>query len=133
MQADVIRDFATTAPSDRVWRDRRWQCSLGASCLLHGALLAALLMTWHTQPKTQPLLRPIPVTLIHTDETAPDRAALPAQAAAEPPAPPKEEAPASPAPAIARANPTPPAAPAKPSHEAAPTKARPALPPAPAA
>jgi protein TonB len=101
--------------------------------LLHGALLAALLMTWHIEPKPQPLLRPIPVTLIHTDETAPERAALPAQAA-EPSATPKEEALASPAPpAVARANPTPPAAPAKPSHEIAPTKPKPATPPAPAA
>lgn len=133
MQANVIRDFATTAPSDRVWRDRRWQCSLGASCLLHGALLAALLMTSHIQPKPQPLLHPISVTLIHTDETAPERAAQPAQAA-EPPAPPKEETPATPAPpALARTNPTPPAASAKPSRETAPVKMKPSLPPAPAA
>ena len=61
MQARVIRDAAATALGDRAW-----QRSLGASCLLHGAVLAALLTTWHIEPKPQPLLRPIPVSLSST-------------------------------------------------------------------
>src|ERR1700744_2615413 len=97
MQADAIRDVASTALSDRAW-----QRSLGASCLLHGAVVAALLMTWHIQPKPAPLLRPIPVTLVHTADTAPDRAVQPAQATPEPPAP-REEAAAAPAPPVAAA------------------------------
>jgi protein TonB len=124
---------AATAPPDYVWGDRAWQRSLGASGLLHGAVLAAMLLTWHIEPKPLPELRPIPVTLVHTAETAPERAAQPAQATAEPPAPLKEEPPASPAPSVALAKPAPPAAPTKPSHQAAPAKAKPAPSPAPAA
>ncbi len=129
MQARVIRDIAATTLGDSAW-----QRSLGASCLLHGAVLAALLITWHIEPKPQPLLRPIPVTLIHTDETAPERAAQPTQAAPEQPAPQQEAAAAPSAPPVAVANttPPPPAPPEKPPH-IAPATANPALPPAPAA
>lgn len=129
MQARVIRDIAATTLGDRAW-----QRSLGASCLLHGAVLAALLITWHIEPKPQPLLRPIPVTLVHTDETAPERAAQPTQAVPEQPAPQQEAAAAPSAPPVAIANttPPPPAPPEKPPH-IAPATAKPAPPPAPAA
>ena len=124
MQARVMTDVAATAPGDRAW-----QRSLGASGLLHGAVLAALLLTWHIEPKPQPLRRPIPVTLIHTDETAPERAAQPAQAAPEQSAPQQEEAAAasSPTPAVAVAATTlpPPAPPVKPRIAPATTKPAP--------
>jgi protein TonB len=128
MQARVIKNAAATALGDPAW-----QRSLVASGLLHGAVLAALLLTWRIEPKPQPLLRPIPVTLIHTDEMAPERAAQSAQATAEPPAPLKEEASASPAPTVALAKPAPSVASARPSHQAAPATAKPAPPPASAA
>jgi periplasmic protein TonB len=129
MQARVIRDITATALGDRAW-----QRSLGASCLLHGAVLAALLITWHIEPKPQPLLRPIAVTLVHTDETAPERAAQPPQSQPEQPTPQQETAAMPPAPPVAAETkpPSPPAPPAKPPH-IAPATAKPALPPAPAA
>src|SRR6185437_1388314 len=113
MQAIAMRDLA--APSDHLWRDRAWRGSLGASCLLHGAALAALLLTWHIEPKSLPALHTISVTLIHTDETAIERAAQPAQATPEPPARHQKAAPAPPPPAVTAAKtPAPPAPPAKP-------------------
>jgi periplasmic protein TonB len=127
MQARVIRDAAATALGDRAW-----QRSLGASCLLHGAVLAALLTTWHIEPKPQPLLRPIPVTLVHTDETAPERTTQPTQTAPEQPAPQQEAAAAPSGPVAANTTPPPPAPPVKPPH-IAPATVKPAPPPAPAA
>jgi protein TonB len=134
MQARAMKDVATAPLGDRTW-----QRSLGASGLLHGAVIAALLLTWRIEPKPLPELRPIPVTLVHTDETAPERAAQPTDAAPEPPAPQHEaaapeppapqEAAAVPAPPVAAAAeaPPPPVPPAKPEREATPTKAQ--LPP----
>src|SRR6185312_5581008 len=82
MQARAMKNAAAAALGDRAW-----QRSLGASGLLHGAVIAALLLTWHIEPKPLPQLHPIPVTLIHTDETALERAAQPAEAVPEPPTP----------------------------------------------
>ena len=81
MQARSIRDVAATALGDRAW-----QRALGASCLLHGAVLAALLNAWHIEPKAPTAPRPIPVTLVRTDDAAPARAAPPLEHA-----PPVEE------------------------------------------
>jgi protein TonB len=122
------------APSDHIWLDRAWQRSLGASCFLHGAVLAALLIAWHIEPKPMPVLRPIAVTLIHTDETAPDRAAQEAQAAPEHPAPQQKAATAPPPPATTAAKmPAPPAPPPAKPPRVARTPPKPAPPPAPAA
>ena len=126
MQAGHIKDGAAATLGDPAW-----QRSLGASGVLHGAVLAALLLTWHIEPKSLPTLHPIAVTLVHTDETAPERAAQQAQAIPEQPAP-KQEAAATPTPPIAAADATPPVPPAKPPR-IAPATAKPALPPAPTA
>jgi protein TonB len=127
MQVKAFQDVAAAAPGDRGQKDYGWPRSLGASGLLHGAAIAALLITWHIEPKPQSLLRPIPVTLVHTDETAPERAALPGEASAPTP----KEMPAEPPPPVIAAAkpPAPPAPPVKPPR-IAPTTAKPALPPA---
>jgi periplasmic protein TonB len=122
MQAKLIKDIAATALGDRAW-----QRSLGASGLLHGAVLAAVLQTWHVEPISLPALHPIAVTLVHTDATAPERAAQPAQAIPEQPAPQQESTAATPPVATAAA--APPAPPEKPLHMA-PATAKPAPPPA---
>lgn len=144
MQARAMRDVATAAPSDHmaadhmapsdhIWLDRAWQRSFGASCLLHGAVLAALLITWHIEPKPAPLLHPIAVTLVHTDEAATDRAAQQARAVPEQPAPQQKAAAAPPPAATAAKTPAPPAPPpAKPPRVARATP-KSAPPPAPAA
>ena|SRR6185312_2847952 len=128
MQARAMKNAAAAALGDRAW-----QRSLGASGLLHGAVIAALLLTWHIEPKPLPQLHPIPVTLIHTDETALERAAQPLEAAPEPPASPQEAAPSVSAVAAATETPPPPVPSAKPPRETAPAKAKPAPAPAPAA
>jgi protein TonB len=122
------------APSDHIWLDRAWQRSFAASCLLHAAVLAALLITWHIEPKPAPLPHPIAVTLVHTDEAAADRAAQQAQAAPEQPAPQQKvtAAPPPPAATAAKTRVPPPAPPAKPPRIARATP-KPAPPPAPAA
>ncbi|HEY1505446.1 MAG TPA: energy transducer TonB [Stellaceae bacterium] len=140
MQAKAIKDVATGAALG----DRAWQHSLGASGLLHGTVIAALLLTWHIDSKPLPELRRIPVTLVHTDETASERAAQPTEAAPEPPTPRHEaeasepstpqEAAVPPAPTVTATTeapppPVPPVPPAKPGREAAPTKAQRMLPP----
>lgn len=127
MQARAIKNAAAAALGDRAW-----QRSLGASGLLHGAAIAALLLTWHIEPKPLPEFHPIPVTLIHTDGTAPERAAQPAEALPELSASPPQEAAAPSPPVVAETTP-PPTSPAKPPRAAAPVKANPAPPPAPAA
>jgi protein TonB len=127
MQASGLKDGAATALGDRAW-----QRSLGASGLLHGAVLAALLLTWRIEPKPLPELHPIAVTLIHTDETAPERAAQPAQAAPDQSML-QQAAAATASPVVATSEtPPPPVPPAKPSRMAAATT-KPALPPAAAA
>jgi protein TonB len=126
MQARVIKDIAATALGDPAW-----QRSLGVSCLLHGAVLAALVFTWHIEPKPHPLLRPIAVTLIHTDETAPERAAQPVQATEESAHQQEADPPPLTPPVAAVTTPLPPAPPVKPAH-IAPATAKPALPSAPA-
>ncbi|HWE72168.1 MAG TPA: hypothetical protein VG328_03345 [Stellaceae bacterium] len=114
MQAGIVKDMATAAPRNLLWRDRAWQRSLGASCALHGAVVAALLVGWHIEPKPFPELRPIPVTLIRSGEIAPQRAVQPAP---EPAAPPAKKVPAKPAAPVVAA--------AKPAHSSAPPAKRP--------
>ncbi len=69
-----MRDVAAAALGDRAW-----QRALVASCLLHGAVIAALLLTWHIQPKLATAPPPIAVTLVRTDDAAPARAAPPVE------------------------------------------------------
>lgn len=140
MQADpsenvATQDVAAAALGNRGPKDYGWQRSLGASGLLHGAAIAALVLAWHIEPKPVPVLHPIPVTLIHTDDTAPERAVQPAQVAPQAPAPaPEKETVASASPAVTTTEPpAPPVPPAKPLHDIAPAKAKPAPRPAPAA
>ena len=125
----AIKDDAAAALADRGPKDYGWQRSLGASGLLHGAAIAALLVTWHIEPKPLPVPHPIPVTLIHTDATAPERAAQPSETASAQPTQEKEAR--SPAPPVVTARETrPPPVPAeKPLHQSAPAKAKPAPPP----
>jgi len=132
MRARAIENAAGAAPNDRVWGDRvwddpAWQRSLGASGLLHGAVIAALLITWHIAPQPPAEFHPIPVTLIHTDETAPERAAQQAPAAPEPPAPAGDAAPSA-AVAAAKSAPAAPAEPPPKPPRVAPAKAKPAPP-----
>jgi protein TonB len=122
MQARLINHVAATALGDRAW-----QRSLGASGLLHGAVLAAVLLTWHIEPKSLPALHPIAVTLVHTDATAPERTAQQAQAIPEPPAPQQEAAEATPP--VAAATDTP-AVPLAKLPRITPATAKPAAPPA---
>jgi protein TonB len=124
MQARLIKDVRATALGDRAW-----QRSLGASGLLHGAVLAAVLLSWHIEPKSFPALHPIAVTLVHTDATAPERAAQQAQAIPEQPAP--QQGAAETTPFVAAATDPPPVPPAKP--RVAPATAKPAPPSASAA
>lgn len=120
----AIKDIAAAALGDRAW-----QGSLGASGLLHGAVITALLLTWHIEPKPLPALHPIPVTLVHTGAAAPERAAQPAEAAPEPPTPRREAAAAALQVVAAPETPPPPVPPAKPSRDVAPAKAKPSPPP----
>ena len=125
-----MKDVATAAPGNALWRDRAWQRSLGASCLLHSAVFLSVLVAWHIEPKPFPELHSIPVTLVRTDEIAPQHAA---QLAPEQPIPPPKKPPAKPTlPVVAAAKPIQaPVPPVKPAHVATP-HAKPARPPAPA-
>ena len=50
--------------------DRAFARSLGASCLLHGAALALVLVGWQIEQKPSLSLQPIPVTLVRSDDAA---------------------------------------------------------------
>ena len=119
MPARPIRDAAATALGDRAWPR-----ALGASCLLHGAVLAALVFTWPIEPKTPIALHPIPVTLVRSDDAAPARAAPPVEEARPVEQARDEQAP--PAPEIPTEKPAPPGASVAAARGAA-TKAKPAL------
>jgi protein TonB len=73
-----------------VFADRAFARSMGASCVLHGAIIVLLVLGWRIERQQIPALKPIPVTLVKTDETAPPTLAIPAAKSAaiptEPPA-----------------------------------------------
>ena len=121
-----MRDVVATALGDRAW-----QRALGASCLLHGAVLAALIFTWHIEPKLPTARPPIPVTLVRSDDAAPSRAAPPVEEVqraeqAKPVEPAREEH--APPPAIPAEKPAPPQTLAATARDAvAKSKAAPAL------
>lgn len=69
-----------------IFADRGFARSMGASCILHGAIVVLVLIGWRIEQRPIPPLKPIPVTLVRTDETAPQALAVPAAKAANLPA-----------------------------------------------